>query len=66
MFSVYNALSTIGSLLSLGFGLVEIKDVLVNQPGITGRFQTFTSSKGFGVAVDYAHTPYFKYCKKFC
>lgn len=57
VFSVYNALSTIGSLLELGYDLKEILDVLKTQPGITGRFQTFASKKGFGVAVDYAHTP---------
>lgn len=57
MFSVYNALSATGTLLSLGFNLEDIKNVLVTLPGITGRFQTFTSPKGFGVAVDYAHTP---------
>ncbi|MCQ2978703.1 MAG: UDP-N-acetylmuramoyl-L-alanyl-D-glutamate--2,6-diaminopimelate ligase [Clostridia bacterium] len=56
-FSVYNALSAVGTLLELGFDLEEIKNVLVTLPGITGRFQTFTSKDGFGVAVDYAHTP---------
>ena len=56
-FSVYNAMSAIGTLLTLGFELEKIKDVLNTLPGITGRFQTFMSPKGFGVAVDYAHTP---------
>lgn len=56
-FSVYNALSSIGTLILLGYEIEKVVEVIKTLPGITGRFQTFMSSKGYGVAVDYAHSP---------
>ncbi len=56
-FSVYNTLSTISTLIVLGYTLGEIREALSSQKGVSGRFETFVSKNGFCVVVDYAHTP---------
>lgn len=56
-FSVYNALAAIGVCLKLGVPMDVIKEALKENSKVKGRFETFTSPKGFYAVVDYAHTP---------
>lgn len=56
-FSVYNALAAIGSMLSMGVDVEDIKAGINNIKGVPGRIQNIPNDKGFNVIVDYAHTP---------
>lgn len=56
-FSVYNALGAAGACLALGAPLETIAEGLTENRGVSGRFQTISSRKGFQAVVDYAHTP---------
>lgn len=56
-FSVYNALSVIGSCLMQNIPIDIIKEGIKNIKGVPGRIQTIPNNKGFNVIVDYAHTP---------
>ena len=56
-FSVYNALAAIASTYLMGIELEDAISALSNVPGVPGRVQRISSSKGFSVIVDYAHTP---------
>ncbi|GMQ59909.1 UDP-N-acetylmuramoyl-L-alanyl-D-glutamate--2,6-diaminopimelate ligase [Vallitalea sediminicola] len=56
-FSVYNALAAMGACLALGVPMDVVIKGLEKNKGIRGRFQSFTSSKGYTVIVDYAHAP---------
>ncbi|MCT4688198.1 UDP-N-acetylmuramoyl-L-alanyl-D-glutamate--2,6-diaminopimelate ligase [Vallitalea sp.] len=56
-FSVYNALAAMGSCLVLGVPMDVVINGLKKNKGIRGRFQSFTSSKGYTVIIDYAHAP---------
>lgn len=56
-FSVYNALGAAGACLLLGIPVEEIIAGLEENPGVSGRFQTVRSRKGYQAVVDYAHTP---------
>jgi len=56
-FSIYNALGTIGACLLMGISMTDIVEGLGENLGISGRFQTVKSKKGFNAIVDYAHTP---------
>lgn len=56
-FSVYNALATIGTVLSLGYQLDEILQVLSHIEGVPGRFQVIPNDIEALVIVDYAHSP---------
>ncbi len=57
LFNVENASSSLAGLLALGHGLDESLAALATVPPVPGRFQTVPNTKGFGVIVDYAHTP---------
>ena len=56
-FSVYNSLAAIGACLAIGVPMDIIISGLRKNKGIRGRFQSFTSDKGYTVIVDYAHAP---------
>ena len=57
-FSVYNALTALGTLLALGFGLAESAEALGTCSGVKGRVEVVpTPGKDFTVLIDYAHTP---------
>lgn len=58
--NVYNLTAGVGVLLTLGFGLQEIADRVLEFTGLEGRFQFLPSvsmSLGFDVVIDFAHTP---------
>lgn len=57
MFSVYNALAAIATCYKLDIPINDIVDGIEKSEGVQGRFQTFTSNKGFIAIVDYAHKP---------
>ncbi len=56
-FSVYNALGAIGTALSMGLDVRDIKKGLANIKAVPGRIENIPNSRGFNVIVDYAHTP---------
>lgn len=57
IFSVYNALATLGVCLSLGFGIDKIIEAIGNIKGVPGRVEAVSNNKGIVAIVDYAHTP---------
>lgn len=57
MFNVYNALAGIGAGLALGIEPEVIVRGLANLSAVPGRFESVDCGQGFGVLVDYAHTP---------
>ncbi|MDX8044926.1 UDP-N-acetylmuramoyl-L-alanyl-D-glutamate--2,6-diaminopimelate ligase [Gracilibacillus sp. S3-1-1] len=57
MFSVYNLLAAAAASFASGIDLETIQTVLNNTSGVKGRFQPVEHSQGFGVIIDYAHTP---------
>lgn len=56
-FTVYNTLAVIGAAEKLGVPMNFILKTLKNVKGVPGRVQSFASTKGYSVLVDYAHTP---------
>lgn len=60
-FNVENALVTFGIGLALGYGVETIVTALESAPQVPGRLERVTGkvnqNPGFGVLVDYAHTP---------
>ncbi|KMT21402.1 UDP-N-acetylmuramoyl-L-alanyl-D-glutamate--2,6-diaminopimelate ligase [Clostridium cylindrosporum] len=56
-FNIYNALGCIGAALILNITLEDIKKGLESLSSVPGRSEKITSSKGFTVIIDYAHTP---------
>ena len=56
-FNVYNLLAVYGAAVLLGQNPDEALVLLSTLHSVAGRFQTFRSSKGYTVIVDYAHTP---------
>lgn len=56
-FTVYNTLAVIASGVALGLPIEEMIKNLEIIKGVPGRVQALTSSKGYSVLVDYAHTP---------
>ncbi len=56
-FNVYNSLAAAGACLVEGVGLDIIKRGLEAVMGVPGRFESIENEFGFGVIVDYAHTP---------
>lgn len=57
LYSVLNALASIGSCVSLGVSLEKIIDGITSIEGIKGRCENIKTDKGFNVICDYAHTP---------
>ncbi len=56
-FSIYNALGAIGACILMGIDMNTIIEGLSENKGVSGRFQTVRSKRGFNAIVDYAHTP---------
>ena len=56
-FTVYNTLAVICAAKQLGLPMDHILHALKNVKGVPGRVQSFISTKGYSVLVDYAHTP---------
>jgi UDP-N-acetylmuramoyl-L-alanyl-D-glutamate--2,6-diaminopimelate ligase len=56
-FSVYNALSAIGTAYAMGIAPEDIQKGISGIKGVPGRIQSVPNDKGFNVIVDYAHTP---------
>jgi len=56
-FNVSNALAATAVALRYGVALQVVRDVLAAFPGVPGRFEAVDEGQGFGVVVDYAHTP---------
>lgn len=56
-FTVYNTLAVIAAARQLGLEMKDIIAALDHVTGVPGRVQSFTSTKGYSVLVDYAHTP---------
>lgn len=56
-FTVYNTLAVIATAVKLNMPIDHIISTLASIKGIPGRVQSFSSSKGYSVLVDYAHTP---------
>ena len=56
-FNVYNLLSVYAASLLLGFPEDEVLVKMSLLRPVAGRFQTFTSPRGYTAVVDYAHTP---------
>ncbi len=56
-FNVQNCLSACAGLLALGYSLGEAVEGLSHAVPVPGRFESVPNERGFGVIVDYAHTP---------
>ena len=56
-FSVYNSLAVIAAALRLNVPMEHLIPTLEHIKGVPGRVQSFASTKGYSVLVDYAHTP---------
>ena len=56
-FNVYNSLAAIAVALAEGVDPALIPQVLAAFAGVPGRFEPVDEGQGFGVVVDYAHTP---------
>jgi len=56
-YNVSNALVAAGCGLALGVGLDAIVEGLSSAPQVPGRLERVDAGQGFGVYVDYAHTP---------
>lgn len=56
-FSIYNALGAIGACLFMNISIEDIIVGLQSNVGVSGRFQTIKSKRGYNAIVDYAHTP---------
>lgn len=56
-FSIYNALAAFGICHYSGLSIDEIVNGFQNVTVIPGRFDTITSSSGYSIIIDYAHTP---------
>ena len=57
-FTVYNALTVLGTVLQLGISLADAAAALATAPGVKGRVEVVpTPGKPYTVLIDYAHTP---------
>ena len=56
-FSVYNSLSAIGAVCSLGFELNTVIEAISKANSVKGRVELLKTDTPFGVIIDYAHTP---------
>lgn len=57
LFNVYNMLAASSVAIAFGVPLTVIKEALEGMHGVDGRFEQVVEGQGFGVIVDYAHTP---------
>ena len=56
-FNVLNALGAAGAALALGALPAQVGAGLAALPAVPGRLEAVPNTQGFGVLVDYAHTP---------
>ncbi|MBR0535557.1 MAG: UDP-N-acetylmuramoyl-L-alanyl-D-glutamate--2,6-diaminopimelate ligase [Clostridia bacterium] len=56
-FSVYNSLSAIGAVCSLGFNFSDVIKAVSVANTVKGRLELLKTETPFGVIIDYAHTP---------
>ncbi len=56
-FSVYNSLAVIALCYLMDIPKEIIAESLYNTKGVSGRFESVDTGKGFSVIIDYAHTP---------
>lgn len=56
-FSVYNSMSAIGAVCSLGFELEAVIEAISKANSVKGRLELLKTNTPFGVIIDYAHTP---------
>lgn len=56
-FSVYNALTAIGTLISLDIDIEHIIEALTFAKGVMGRCETVYTNTDYTIIIDYAHTP---------
>ena len=56
-FTVYNTLCAIAATAELGISSSAIQSGLRNLANVPGRIQSVPNDKGFGVIIDYSHTP---------
>lgn len=57
MFSVYNALTALGCLVSEGIHMDDAVEGLKSARGVKGRIEVVETNRDFSVIIDYAHTP---------
>ncbi|MBP5612079.1 MAG: UDP-N-acetylmuramoyl-L-alanyl-D-glutamate--2,6-diaminopimelate ligase, partial [Bacteroidales bacterium] len=56
-FNAYNLLAVYGAAVQLGINPQQLAVIMSQLRPVAGRFEYFTSKKGFTAVVDYAHTP---------
>ncbi len=57
-FTVYNALSVLGTAVQLGIDLADAAAALADAPGVKGRVEVVpTPGEDYTILIDYAHTP---------
>lgn len=56
-FNVYNALAAAAAAIGLGVNIDTVVKGLAAAHSVPGRFESVDCGQGFGVIVDYAHTP---------
>ena len=56
-FNAYNLLAVYGAAILIGWDVEEVLVKMSLLVPVAGRFQTFTSPRGYTAIVDYAHTP---------
>lgn len=56
-FSVYNALTVLGTVLQMGVGLEEACKSLSTATGVKGRVEVVPTDGDYTILIDYAHTP---------
>lgn len=56
-FSVYNALTALGCVISLGIPVDKAIEALTIAKGVMGRCETVYTNTDYTVIIDYAHTP---------
>lgn len=57
LFSVFNAMGSVGAALALGISLQQIKSGLEVMTSVSGRLEAVPTERDFSVFIDYAHTP---------
>lgn len=56
-YNIENIMAAFCACSMLGVSFDEIKDGIASFSGVEGRFNVYSSNKGFDVVIDYAHTP---------
>jgi len=57
IYNIYNTLTAIAHLISIGYDPEKIAQLLVDLPQIEGRFDSFLTESGIRVVVDYGRNP---------